>query len=107
MSIFKLRRELANKHTAVRLLLWVSRQTAKSPKTSLDKLCRRLNLLDPKGRNVQRAREDALKAFATLRDLGVVETFDYDPKTDFVVVTKADDWHFPAGEEDEEGLLEG
>ena len=106
MSIFKLRRELANKHTAVRLLLWVSRQTAKTPKTSLDKLCHRLNLLDPKGRNVQRAREDALKAFATLRDLGVVEAFDYDPKTDLIVVTKADDWHFPVGEEEEEGLLE-
>ena len=107
LEIFKLRRPLANKHTAVRLLLWVARQTKKSPAIGLDKLCRQLNLLDPKGRNVQRTRDDLVAALALLQDLGVVEGFSHDLQSDVVTVTKAEAWHFPIHEDGEEGLLEG
>ncbi len=105
-AIFKLRRKLANKHTAVRLLLWVIRQTKKSPPISLDKLCRQLNVYDSKGRNVQRTRDDMIAALAYLQELGVVEGFEYDPQSDVLTITKAEDWHFPTHEDDEERLLE-
>ena len=106
-EIFKLRRKLANKHTAVRLLLWVARQTKKSPAIGLDKLCRQLNLFDEKGRNVQRTRDDVVAALALLEELEVVEGFEHDPQSDILTITKAESWHFPAHENDEEGLLEG
>lgn len=107
VAIFKLRRKLANKHTAVRLLLWVARQTKKSPAISLDKLCRRLNVYDPKGRNVQRTRDDLVAALALLQELGVVEGFEHDPQSDVVTITKAEAWHFPTRDDEDEGLLEG
>ena len=106
MELFKLRRPLANKHTAVRLLLWVARQTKKSPAIGLDKLCRQLNVFDPKGRNAQRTRDDVVAALALLQELGVVEGFSHDPQSDVVTVTKAEAWHFPTQEDTEERLLE-
>ena len=105
VAIFKLRRKLANKHTAVRLLVWIARQTPGSPKIGLDKLCRRLNLFDAKRRNVQRTRDDVIAALDLLQQLGVMETFTHDPATDLVVITKAADWHFPEGDSDEEDNL--
>ena len=90
----------------MRLLLWVARQTQKSPPIRLDKLCRQLNLVDPKGRNVQRTRDDVVGALALLQELGVVEGFDHDPQSDVLTITKADSWHFPAHEDKEEGLLQ-
>lgn len=106
LEVFKLRRRLANKHTAVRLLLWVARQTKRSPAIGIDKLCRLLNLFDAKGRNVQRTRDDVVAALALLQELGVVESFAHDPGSDILTITKAADWHFPTREDDEEGLLE-
>lgn len=106
LELFKLRRPLANKHAAVRLLLWVARQTKKSPAIGLDKLCRRLNIVDPKGRNVQRTRDDLVAALALLQELGVVEGFAHDPQSDVVTVTKAEAWHFPTRDDEDEGLLE-
>lgn len=106
VAIFKLRRKLANKHTAVRLLLWVCRQTPKSPKISLDKLCRRLQLFDPKGRNVQRTRDDVISGLNLLASIGVVEGFTHNPASDLLVITKAEDWHFPSiKSESEDDLL--
>lgn len=107
VAIFKLRRKLANKHTAVRLLLWVARQTKKSPAIGLDKLCRQLNVFDPKGRNVQRTRDDVVGALALLQELGVVEGFSHDQQSDILRITKAEAWHFPSRKDDDEELLEG
>ena len=106
VKVFELRRPLANNFTGVKLLFWTCRQTKKNPATGLDRLLRRLKLYDPKGRNTQRTRDDALDALAILRDLGVIESFNHDPATDKLVVVKGDDWHFPSQKEDELGILE-
>lgn len=102
LKIFELRRKIPPRDaTTIKLLLWVCRQTKQSPRIGLDKLCRGLSLFDPKGRNVDRTRESAIKSLDRLQSFGVIEGYAHDSKTDIVTIKKAEDWHFPANREAE------
>lgn len=97
VKIFELRRKIPPRDsTTIKLILWVCRQTKESPRIGLDKLCRQLELFDPKGRNIQRTRDGVLAGFALLQKLGVIDDFIHDPGTDIMTIKKADGWHFPA-----------
>lgn len=93
-ELFKFRRQIGRNLGATKLLLRICRQTSRQWKIDLDKLVKQAgyDADDQPTRN----RQQALRALETIRSLGVITAFDHDPKTDRVVIVKADRWHFPA-----------
>lgn len=98
-EVFKFRNQLSRNLAATKLLLRTCRQTSKRWTIGLDKLVRQAGLGET--RNVGRDRQATLDAVGLLQGLGVVEGFSHDPKTDKVVIVKAENWHFPAGKRGE------
>ena len=92
-----------------KVLLWVIRQTAGTPKIRLEKLLGALGL-DRDKRNRSRTEETVTNALDFLKELGVVKGWKIEPhkKTGepMVVVTKAADWHYPSDQEDEDPDLD-
>ena len=97
VRVFLLRRSLPSRDkTTPTLLAWVIRQTNRRPKIGLDKLVKQVGFA---GRNAGRNRQRVLDSLDTLLKAGVIESVAHDPKTDFVTIVKASDWHFGHGEE--------
>lgn len=98
VKIFRLRRQIGNRPTVVKVLLWIIRQTTKSPKIRIDRLLAALGL-DRDTRNRSRTEEGVLNALDFLKDLGVVEEWRIEPHKRtgerMIVVTKGEDWHYP------------
>ena len=107
--IFKLRRQIGNRPTVVKVLLWVIRQTAGTPKIRLERLLKALGL-DRDKRNRSRTEETVTNAFDFLKGLGVVEDWKIEPHKrtgePMIVVTKAADWHYPSDQEGEDPDLD-
>jgi len=102
MKRFELGRKLPPRDaTTLKTILWGCRQTKESPRIALDKLCRRLNVYDPKGRNVDRSRKSVLASLDRMQDLGVIDGFSHDQTTDILTIKKAGDWHFPVDRDPE------
>ena len=109
VGIFKLRRQIGNRPTVVKVLLWVIRQTAGTPKIRLERLLATLGL-DRDKRNRSRTEETVKNAFVFLQELGVIDGWKIElhKKTGepMVVVTKAADWHYPSDREGEDPDLD-
>ena len=108
VRIFQLRRQIGNRPTVVKVLLWVIRQTTDSPKIRVEKLIRALGFDDK--RNRTRTDEAVLTAFDFLRGLGVINSWKLEAhkKTGepMIVVIKAADWHYPTDAEGEDADLD-
>jgi hypothetical protein len=105
-DIFRFRRQFSRNFAATKLLLRVIRQTNERWVIGLDKLVKQAGFIDD--RQPTRNREATLQSLALLQEAHVIKGFSHDPKTDRVVVAKADQWHFPTlDEEDDEGLSTG
>ena len=105
VRIFALRRQIGNRPTVVKILLWVIRQTADTPKIRLDRLLKALGL-DRDRRNRSRTEETVTGALDFLKTLGVIKDWQIEPykKTGepMVVVSKAAAWHYPSDQEGED-----
>lgn len=98
LRIFGLRNTFGRNPAATRLLVWVCRQTSRNLTRRLDTLADEMNMT---GRQKSRNRDALLKAFAMLRDVGVVEGFtvaEDEVGLPTITFTKADDWYFSTGE---------
>ena len=109
VRIFALRRQIGNRPTVVKVLLWIIRQTTDTPKIRLDRLLGILEL-DRDKRNRSRTEETVTGALDFLKTLGVIKDWQIEThkKTSepMVVVTKAADWHYPSDQEGEDPDLD-